>query len=187
MSIRGIPTPGCGGCPDNLYFWNDTPQKYPGTMLQPGEHYCTGGKKPRRFRSKDPKRKVPSWCPRRKNPCELRVYGFKSNRDRALHTLFDRDDSCQHGPQERRYAVVRETHTDLTPAEFWKRIKNECVEDLLRVEVQLNWVIEIDDGLKPVCFYRTEDGYIIVPYFDTAAARKNELEETSDHPASPDS
>jgi hypothetical protein len=37
--------------------------------------------------------------------------------------------------------------------------------------------VEIDDGIRPVCFYKTGHGYQVVWNFDTAAARKNVRED----------
>ena len=37
--------------------------------------------------------------------------------------------------------------------------------------------IEIDDGLKPVCFYKTENGLVIAPTFDKAKARADKKED----------
>ena len=141
-----------------------------------GERICVGGKKPRRFRSGDPKRKPPDWCPKRKRPCELRVYGFKSERDRIMHDLMSESQGGHSVPEARRYAVTLESHTGLTAAEFWKRCQSECPEDVLSVKVPLYGVVEIDDGLRPICFYNAGREYGILAAFDATAARKSRME-----------
>ena len=140
------------------------------------ERICVGGKKPRRFRSGDPKRKPPDWCPRRKTPHELRVYGFRSERDRIMHDLLSESSRGYSLPEARRYMVTLESHTVLTAAEFWKRCQSECPEDVLSVKVPLYGVVEIDDGLRPVCFYNAGRKYGILSTFDVTAARKNKAE-----------
>ena len=73
--------PSCTGCPHDLYFGEAIPKKQFSVMMHCGEHFCTGGKKARRFKRSDPKIAVPQWCPKRKSPCELRVYALKSIQD----------------------------------------------------------------------------------------------------------
>ena len=138
-----------------------------------GGRICAGGKNPRRFRSGDPKRKPPEWCPKRKTPCELRVYGFKSERDRMTHSLLSESLKGRFVPEARRYAVTLESRTRLTAAEFWECCQSENAEEILSVAVPLYGVVEIDDGLCPACFHKTETGYDILQSFDAAAARKN--------------
>ena len=138
-----------------------------------GGRICAGGKKPRRFRSGDPKRKPPDWCPRRKTPRELRVYGFRSERDRMMYALLWKEPRGLPDLDAFRYMVTLESHTDLTAAEFWERCQSESGKSLLSVTAPLYGVLEIDDGLCPAYFQRTETGYALIPSFDATAARKN--------------
>lgn len=81
-------------------------------------------------------------------------------------------------PDSRRYAPLYELHTDLTPQEFAKRCNNEPDAETLHVAVHRHYVVEIDDGLRPAFFYKTEHGYELAPSFDAATARKNKREDT---------
>ena len=117
--------PSCTGCPHDLYFGEAIPKKQFGVMMHCGEHFCTGGKKARRFKRSDPKIAVPQWCPKRKSPCELRVYALKSIQDWHLHRLLPPDPDDPICISERRYALASSSKIELTPQEFWKRCQNE--------------------------------------------------------------
>ena len=169
--------PTCAGCECFLLFDGRLLQKRNGALLRPGNRYCLGGKKAIPFKSGDPKKYPPAWCPKRKVPCEVRVYGFKSTRDWYLHNRLRSDLGKEALPEAFRYCLEGEFTTELTPKQFWEKRKEKSLSELLPVTVFDHWVIEIDDGLKPVCFYKTEKGLEIVPYFDTARARANRKEE----------
>ena len=59
-------------------------------------------------------------------------------------------------------------------------ILREVIWPLTPWLARTHWVVEIDDGIKPVCFYKTKNGFEIAPFFDTARARKNRKEEEGD-------
>lgn len=168
--------PTCVGCPHDLHFGEFVSKKQYGVMMHCGEHFCTGGKRARRFRRSDPKVSVPEWCPRRKSPCELRLYGFKDKNAEALHYLLCAGAENTSVPPAHRYALKRETHTELQPAEFWSRCEMGPYSDLLGFKMNLYEVLEIDDGLEPAFFYMTEKGLVLEPYFDAERARKNAKE-----------
>lgn len=165
--------PTCIGCPHDLHYGEFVPKKQFGVMMHCGERFCTGGKKARRFKRNDPKINVPEWCPKRKAPCEVRVYGFKDEDAKTLHYLLCVGADSVAAPSGHRYALKRELHTELQPAEFWSRCAMEPYSDLLGFEVGLYEVLEIDDGLKPAFFYNTGNGLVIEPRFDAEKARKN--------------
>ncbi len=165
--------PTCVGCPHDLHFGEFVPKKQYGVMMHCGERFCTGGKRARRFKRNDPKVNVPEWCPRRKNPCELRIYGFKDKNAETLHYLLNVGIKSASAPSAHRYALKCETHTELQPAEFWSRCEMKPYSDALGFKVGLYEVLEIDDGLKPTFFYMTEDGLVLAPFFDAEQARKN--------------
>ena len=71
-------------------------------------------------------------------------------------------------PTGYRYAARHEATTTLSPYEFWKRCETEAEP----VPVTLHEVVEIDDGLKPVFFYKTTSGFKIAYGFKPAAAQK---------------
>ncbi len=168
----------CSECKSHLHYMEPMPVKKKGVTMHFGERFCLGGKKPRRFGRSDPKIYVPSWCPKRKSPCELRIYSFKSTEDWMLHY-----DLCTHMgkdilPSAHRYAVEYELHTDLTPQEFAKRCNIDPDAETLHVAVHRHYVVEIDDGIKPTFFYKTKKGYELLALFDAETARKNVKEET---------
>lgn len=168
----------CSECKSHLHYMEPMPVKQKGVTMHFGERFCLGGKKPRRFGRSDPKIYVPSWCPKRKVPSELRIYGFKSTEAWMMH-----HDMCQHlgkaiAPSAFRYAVVFELHTPLTPREFAKRCNEESDAETLGVAVHRYYVVEIDDGIKPTFFYKTDKGYELLALFDAETARKNVKEET---------
>ncbi len=168
--------PTCTGCPHNFTYSDFVPMRKMGVMMHLNERFCTGGKKARRFKRNDPKIHTPVWCPKRKDPCELRVYSFKSSDDWMMHTMLSSSIGQELPPEGYRYALTQELHTKLTPRDFWERCKLETSAELLSVEVELHDVVEIDDGLKPVFFYKTEMGYTMPCRFDAEAAKKNHKE-----------
>lgn len=172
----GVKIPNCFPCPGYFQCPIEPSQTRGGVTLIPGTRYCLAGVRPRRFRKNDPSARVPQWCPRRKTPAELRIYAFNSQKDYLLHDRLSADLGRAITPIARRYAVKFELHTDLTPSEFWRRCRCESDAALLGVAVHRYHVVEIDDGLCPVCFYKTERGYVVVR-FDTQAARRNRGEE----------
>lgn len=151
--------PNCASC-DNSYFHEEsTAVIRKGVRLQPFEHYCLGCKRPRLFRTKDPKQRVPAWCPRRKNPCELRIYGFKNADTWMLHEQLCKSVGKEISPTPHRYAVRHEQTIPFSPYDFWRRCESGPESELLPVSVALHEVVEIDDGVRPAFFYKTERGY----------------------------
>lgn len=169
--------PTCLGCPHNLYYKDRVPTKQLGVMMHAGERFCTYEKRARKFKGRDPKMYVPSWCPRRKNPCEVRIYTLKSISDQLLHYHLSQDLGGSFSPHAHRYALRAQTHTQLTPKEFWERCCTESSEDLLDTSVHNYEVVEIDDGLAPTYFYKTEWSYTIASYFKAEIAKGNKLED----------
>ena len=169
--------PSCVGCPHDLHFGDFVPKKQYGVMMHTGEHYCTGGKRARRFKRGDPKIAVPQWCPKRKNPCELRIYELKSVQDRQMFLCLSGDPDDPFYISEHRYALASSTKIELTPQEFWKCCQNGPYTELLDADIPLYSVVEIDDGLALAFFYRTADGLRIVPHFNTEKALANRMEE----------
>ena len=170
--------PSCAGCPYDLHFGEAIPKKQFGVMMHCGEHFCTGGKRARRFKRSDPKIAAPQWCPKRKSPCEVRSYSLKSIRDRQMFLCLSADPNDPLYISEYRYALASSTRIELTPQEFWSRCQNEPGTELLDVDIPLYSVVEIDDGLAPSFFYRTVEGFRIVSHFNTAKAKKNRMEES---------
>lgn len=172
--------PMCHDCPHDVHYLNAIPQRMYGVMMHCGEHYCTGGKRARRFKKSDPKTRVPDWCTKRKNPCELRVYALKSTDDWMLHSMLDEGIGKGFSPSANRYALRFEGTTELSPHEFWKRCELEPIDDMLPVQMGLYEVLEIDDGLKPVFFYKDRADFCLERFFDGEQARKNVLDTIRD-------
>lgn len=170
--------PSCVGCPHNLYYGEFTPKKQFGVMMHCGEHFCTGGKRARRFKRSDPKIAVPQWCPKRKSPCEVRIYALKSKQDQQMFLCLSADPNDPLYISEYRYALASSTRIELTPQEFWISCQNEPGTELLDADIPLYSVVEIDDGLIPAFFYRTVEGFRIVSHFNTAKAKENRMEES---------
>ena len=170
--------PSCVSCPHDLHYGDAVSKKQYGVMMHCGEHFCTGGKRARRFKRSDPKIAVPQWCPKRKSPCEVRIYALKSDRDRQMFLCLSGDPDDPLYISEYRYALASSTKIELTPQEFWSSCQNEPYTGLLDADIPLYSVVEIDDGLAPAFFYRTADGLRIVPHFNTEKALANRMEET---------
>ena len=179
--MANIQEPTCFGCPYDLRYNEVLPTKKKGVVMHFGERFCTAGKRARRFKRSDPKVKVPDWCPKRKYPREMRIYGFKHTMswliNEDLSNYMRRDPS----PEGRHYALEFELTTPLSPREFLDRSQTESDARLVGVAVHRHHVVEIDDGVKPVFFYKTREGYRCEPYFDAEQARANKRKEPEDN------
>lgn len=85
-------------------------------------------------------------------------------------------------PAGHRYALRFEGTTQLSPCEFWGRCELEPAADLLSLQIELYEVLEIDDGLEPVYFYRTESGLVLERSFDRARAQSPAVWKGGGHP-----
>ncbi len=173
--MTNLREPTCYGCPHDLHYDRSIPAKQYGVTMHLGERFCTCGKRARRFRRGDPKTKTPAWCPRRKEPRELRIYAFKDPESWMLHEQLCHSLNKELIPEGNRYAVAKALSTGLSAKAFLERSEMETDVDLIGVAVELHQVVEIDDGLRPVCFYKTTNGYRYEPFFDAAQARTNKL------------
>ena len=64
----------------------------------------------------------------------------------------------------------------LSPREFWLKLLAQKDTELLGIEVKAKSVVEIDDGLAPCFFFKTEEGYTRCQCFDADRARTNCME-----------
>ena len=177
MTEQKIYKPTCLGRPCYLQCEGNLPQKVKGKTLIPGKRYCAGDKRIRTFRAGDPKVYIPSWCPLRKSPYELRIYCIKNGFSWMVHDLLCRKDKLIY-PSPTDYAMRYEGTTDLTAVQFQQELKEHSARELLGVDVHFEEVVEIDDGLKPYFFYfskKRDKPYVI--FFNGEAAQKNELEQ----------
>ena len=174
MADTPIRKPHCATCP--YYGHNDGPvaQKVKGAFLRVGSRYCSGGKRIRVFKPSDPKVYVPSWCPRRKSPAELRVYCYKDDNTWYLRRLFEQD-GIHSTPSGYEYAVRYEGSVTVTARDFYEQMQTQPIADILGFQVEIGEVIEIDDGLVPYYFHVREYGTDVFTYFDRDRARKNQL------------
>lgn len=131
-------------------------------------------KKVRRFGKRDPKVQVPGWCPRRISPPVLRIYDFRSANDWACQTIL------KLSPLAHRYCVTFEGTIELSAKAFWNQCSKDRYGSQLPIPVPLSGIVEIDDGIQPVCFYHTDRGYELLEGFDTAAARANQRREEAE-------
>lgn len=176
MADVPIRKPRCANCPHYGYHEGPVAQKIKGAFLRVGSRYCSGGKRIRVFKPSDPKVYVPSWCPRRKSPAELRVYCYKDTNAWYLRYLLERD-GFHSPPFGYEYAVRYEGNTTLTARDFHEQLQSHPIADILGFEVKTGEVIEIDDGLVPYYFHACEYGTDTFAYFDRDRARENKLEQ----------
>lgn len=134
----------CIGCECELQYTKSIPTKQMGVMMHMGERFCTGGKRARKFKRSDPKIYVPDWCPKRKKPCELRVYCFKNKNEWRLHEILCHDLGMDISPDSWRYAPLYELHTDLAPQEFAKICNDAPDAETLHVAVHRHYVVVTD-------------------------------------------
>ena len=128
--------PTCADCPHNLQYMERLPIKKKGVTMHLGERFCVAGKRARKFKRSDPKTYVPSWCPRLKAPCELRIYGFKNQREWRMHRSMCAYLGEDTSPSAFRYAVRYEGHTDLAPYEFFECCNEKSDDEILGAAVQ---------------------------------------------------
>lgn len=79
-------------------------------------------------------------------------------------------------PTASRYAMAYEGTSSLSPREFWLKLLSQKDTELLGIEVKAKSVVEIDDGLAPCFFFKTEEGYTRCQCFDADRARTNCME-----------
>ena len=125
------------------------------------ERYCGGfpeKRKPKRFWKTDPQWKAPKWCPRRKTPAVYRVYHYKNDGSMLLSNALLHFDGKGHGAtafvSDRHYTLVAEGTTQLSARQFLTSSHQQPASTLLDYpDLVYGNVVEIDDGLRPCCFY----------------------------------
>lgn len=170
MAKIKIREPSCSSCEAN-YHHSGFPQKKYGVMLHEFERYCIGGKRARIFKKRDPVTRPPDWCPKRRYPRKVRVFGFKSDNDWYLFESLCVSLGKELPPDGWRYTVVAETTTELSAKEFWEQCSYDAGTRLFSVTVPRHGIVEIDDGLLPNYFYLCDGGYRYEPYFTPPALK----------------
>lgn len=171
-----VKKPQCIGCEHNIYYTGQQETLSCDTTFQFGCRYCCCGKKPRQFRSADPKTLVPIWCPKRNNPPELYIYGFKDYNCKLTYYLMSRDKCANFAPLAYRYAVRYRGHSHIDAYDFWRQHITKTVFDIYGFNLYAGEILEIDDGLMPTFFYQGKVALTPI-LFDRAIARQNQLEE----------
>lgn len=179
MAAPTVRKPRCSTCPYRFMYLETVPRREGGVNLQFGREYCKAGKTYRQFKAKDPKTYPPEWCPKRKIPSEFRIYAFKDVNTWYLHRCVTQSSAA---PSAYQCAVRCSGTTDLSPASFLSLLEEKSASQLLGVEVRNGEVVEIDDGLKPYCFYITVDRIQVLPLWDTSRARQNTYERNESEP-----
>ena len=106
MKKRSFSEPGCIGCEAHLDFGLS--------------RYCAGFKNKKRrkaFRRSDPAFKAPKWCPKRKEPCEYRIYSYADERSAVMARMFEEDNIGDRDiafPSAFRYRLRAEGKTGLS-------------------------------------------------------------------------
>lgn len=134
------------------------------------DNFCCARRRPRKVKSVQ----TPLWCPRRKSPCELRIYSLINAETKLKNLPFYVEYNVTLNPSPKDYAMAYEGHTTLSPWDFGRRLASDPGSIILDREVALCDVVEIDDGIEPVYFYKENDDYRVILDFDTAVARANE-------------
>ena len=75
--------------------------------------------------------------------------------------------------------MLYELRTPFSPMEFARRCNEEPDAETVGAAVHRHYVVEIDDGISPAFFYKTEHGYELLALFDAETARKNKTEDTN--------
>lgn len=166
----------CRNCPERYYHAIPASQKSKGLMMHFGESYCTLPKRARHLKGHDMSRRAPEWCQKRKVPNELRIYYYRNPETYMLDNVLHQDMVFTPLPTASRYAVEYEGTTKLTPRKFWLNLTTQKDAELLGRSVKVKSVVEIDDGLAPCFFFKTEEGYTRCRGFDAERARTNRME-----------
>lgn len=166
----------CRNCPERYYHAIPASQKSKGLMMHFGESYCTLPKRAMQLTDHDLLKCAPVWCPKRKRPNELRIYYFRNPETYMLDSMLHQDLAFTPLPMASRYAVEYEGTTKLSPREFWLSLLTQKDTELLGQSVKVKSVVEIDDGLAPCFFFKTEEGYTRCRSFDAERARANRME-----------
>lgn len=148
--------PKCIFCPHHHRHTEACGKKLKGVYLQPFSRYCTVGKRPRVFKPKDPKEKMPTWCPRRITPCAVRVYHYKSPDTQLLQSLL-RQIGMEPYVSATDYVVCYERHVDISAKEFQNEVSFLNLPDRLGFPLRPREVLEIDDGLHPYFFHLDDE------------------------------
>lgn len=166
--------PKCTFCPYYHRHAEACGKKLKGVYLRPFSRYCTGGKRPKVFKTRDPKERVPTWCPRRLSPCIARVYHYKNPETVFLQNLLHPSGSVP-VISATNYAVCYETRVDITAAEFQKEISILNLSERLGFSPHHDEVLELADGLHPYFFHLDDELRLHCIHFRKEDCSRNTL------------
>lgn len=168
---RSFSEPGCIGCEAHLDFGLS--------------RYCAGFKNKKRrkaFRKSDPAFKTPKWCPKRKEPCEYRIYSYADERAAVMARMFEEDSIGGRDivfPCAFRYRLRAEGRTGLSPKAFYENVNaGDDPSPLLDESVQTGDVVEIDTGLAQFFFYCVTAHDLRPAFFDVKHIQDRKAEDT---------
>ena len=168
---RSFSEPGCIGCEAHLVYGPS--------------RYCAGFKNKKRrkaFRKSDPAYKAPKWCPKRKEPCEYRIYSYADDRAAVMARMFEVDSIGDRDivfPSAFRYRLRTEGRTGLSPKAFYEQANAEDASSLLSDEnIQAGEVVEIDTGLGQFFFYCVTMRDFRPAFFDVRRIQTGKIDDT---------
>ena len=136
--------------------------------------YCTGFRNRKRrkpFRKNDPAYKAPKWCPKRKDPCEYRIYSYADERSAVMARLLETDEAGDRElviPLAHRYRVRTEGRAGLSPKAFYEQAnaEDDASSPLPDESIRTGDVVEIDTGLGQFFFYCAAPHDFRTAFFD---------------------
>lgn len=168
---RSFSETGCIGCEAHLDFGLS--------------RYCAGFKNKKRrkaFRKSDPAYKAPKWCPKRKEPCEYRIYSYADERAAVMARMFEEDSIGGRDiafPSAFRYRLRAEGKTGLSPKDFYENANaGDDPSPLLDENIQTGDVVEIDTGLAQFFFYCVSAHDFRPAFFDVKHIQDRKAEDT---------
>lgn len=171
MKKKSFSEPGCIGCEAHLDFGLS--------------RYCVGFRNKKRrkaFRKSDPAYKAPKWCPKRKDPCEYRIYSYADERAAVMARMFEEDSIGGRDivfPSAFRYRLRAEGRTGLSPKAFYENANaGDDPSPLLDESVQTGDVVEIDTGLAQFFFYCVTAHDFRPAFFDTGRIQTGKMDDT---------
>ena len=137
------------------------------------------GKRAREMQKRDPKVYPPSWCQKRIDHIELRLYAYKDANVWYFRDMLKRQ-GLEITPRGSEYALKHEGYINMTAAEFQRDAKVRSLSSILGFLPMANEIIEIDDGLKPWFFLVKEQRVTLLTHFDRDAALQNQYEKAKE-------
>ena len=169
---RSFSEPGCIGCEAHLDYGLS--------------RYCAGfkNKKLRKtFRKSDPAYKAPKWCPKRKEPCEYRIYSYADDRAAVMAHMLEEDNISDRDivfPSAFRYRLRAEGKTGLSPKAFYEQANAEDDASLPLPDeiIRIGDVVEIDTGLAQFFFYCVNMQDFRPAFFDVKHTQTGRMDDT---------